>query len=198
MPYGLPRWLSDTQSAGQAGDMRLIPGLGGCPGEGNGNPLQYSFQTNSMDIEACWATVYGVASSCQSLSHMSSRLTLDRITWPISANETGGSRNRMGLCGWEYTLAPTITLSKLAQASTFGPGGEWDWPIHRYLSWISAYCSMPPRFCGFGLHRSTSRIAKWCSGVCQDYVKGWRRPPESAQTLFPILFQGSLEIGHGP
>lgn len=50
----------------------------------------------------------------------------------------------------------------------------------------------------FGLHRSTSRTAKGCGGVCQDYVKGWRSPLESGQTLFPILFRGSLEIGHGP
>ena len=61
MPYGLPRWLSDEESACQAGDMRLIPGSGRCPGEGNGNPLQYSFQRNSMDIGAWWAIVHGVA-----------------------------------------------------------------------------------------------------------------------------------------
>ena len=38
-----------------------IPGLGRSPGEGNGNPLQYSFQGNSMDRGAWWATVHGVA-----------------------------------------------------------------------------------------------------------------------------------------
>ena len=30
-------------------DMDLIPGLGGTPGEGNGNPLQYSCLENPMD-----------------------------------------------------------------------------------------------------------------------------------------------------
>ena len=32
-----------------AGDVGLIPGLGRCPGEGNGNPLQYSCLENPMD-----------------------------------------------------------------------------------------------------------------------------------------------------
>ena len=31
------------------GDLGLIPGLGGSPGEGNGNPLQYSCLENPMD-----------------------------------------------------------------------------------------------------------------------------------------------------
>ena len=38
-----------------------IPGLGRCPGEGNGNPLQYSCLEYPMDRGAWWATVPGVA-----------------------------------------------------------------------------------------------------------------------------------------
>ena len=34
-----------------AGDVDLIPGLGRNPGEGNGNPIQYSCLENSMDLE---------------------------------------------------------------------------------------------------------------------------------------------------
>ena len=37
-----------------AGDMGLIPGLGKSPGEGNGNPLQYSCLEDSMDRGAWW------------------------------------------------------------------------------------------------------------------------------------------------
>ena len=44
-----------------AGDMGLIPGLGRSPGEGNGNPFQYSCLENPMDRGAWWATVHGVA-----------------------------------------------------------------------------------------------------------------------------------------
>ena len=43
-----------------AGDVGLIPGSGRYPGEGNGNPLQYSCLENPMDRGAWWATVHGV------------------------------------------------------------------------------------------------------------------------------------------
>ena len=38
-----------TYNTGDAGDRGLIPGSGRSPGEGNGNPLQYSCLENSMD-----------------------------------------------------------------------------------------------------------------------------------------------------
>ena len=44
----------------RAGDAGSIPGLGGSPGEGTGNALQYSCLGNPMDREACGATVHGV------------------------------------------------------------------------------------------------------------------------------------------
>ena len=55
-------------SAYNAADPGSIPGLGRSPGEGNGNPLQYSFLENPMDREALWATVQGVAKSRTRLS----------------------------------------------------------------------------------------------------------------------------------
>ena len=41
------------------GDPGLIPGWGRSPGEGNGNPLQYSCLENSMDRGAWWVAVHG-------------------------------------------------------------------------------------------------------------------------------------------
>ena len=55
-------------SACNAGDLGSIPGLGRSPGEGDGNPLQYSCLENPMDREVRWATVYGVAKSRTQLS----------------------------------------------------------------------------------------------------------------------------------
>ena len=46
-----------------AGDMVLIPRSGRSPGEGNGNPLQYSCLGNPMDRGAWQATVGGVPKS---------------------------------------------------------------------------------------------------------------------------------------
>ena len=55
-PYG----LDGEESTCNAGDLSSVPGLGGCPGEKNGNPLQNSWLENHMDREAWWATVHGV------------------------------------------------------------------------------------------------------------------------------------------
>ena len=49
--------LDDKESVCNAGDLGSIPGLGRSPGEGNGNPLQYSCLENSMDRRAWWAMV---------------------------------------------------------------------------------------------------------------------------------------------
>ena len=44
------------ESAYNAGDLGSIPGSGRSPGEGNGNPLQYSCLENPMDREAWQVT----------------------------------------------------------------------------------------------------------------------------------------------
>ena len=51
-----------------AGDTSSISGSGRSPGEGNGNPLQYSCLENPMDGGAWWATVHGVTKSQTKLS----------------------------------------------------------------------------------------------------------------------------------
>ena len=53
---------SDSKaSACHAGELGLILGSGRSPGEGNGNPLQYSCLENPMYRGAWWAIVPGVA-----------------------------------------------------------------------------------------------------------------------------------------
>ena len=54
-----------------AGDPGSIPGSGRSPGEGNGNPFQYSCLENPVDREACWATVHRVAKSRAQLKQLS-------------------------------------------------------------------------------------------------------------------------------
>ena len=56
-------------------EVGLIPGLGRSPGEGNGNPLQYSCLENPMDRGAWQATVHGVT-----------RVGDNLVTKPQSAN----------------------------------------------------------------------------------------------------------------
>ena len=60
---GFPSDSADKESTCSTGDLGLIPGLGRCPGEGKGYPLQYSGLENSMDC-----IVLGVAESQRRLS----------------------------------------------------------------------------------------------------------------------------------
>ena len=77
----LPRWLT--------GDKDSVPGLGRCPGGGNGNPLQYSCLDRGknfpMDRGAWWATVHGVTKrhnwTCTHANHyIKSQDTINYIT----------------------------------------------------------------------------------------------------------------------
>ena len=65
---GFPGGLEVKASTCNAGDLGSIPGSGRSPGEGNGNPLQYSCLENPMDGGAWWATVHGVTKSRTRLS----------------------------------------------------------------------------------------------------------------------------------
>ena len=56
-------------NAGDLTDAGSIPGSGRCPGEGNGNPFQYSCLMNPMDREAWWATIHRAAQSRTRLSN---------------------------------------------------------------------------------------------------------------------------------
>ena len=76
-PYYLPYFLLDrtvwwANVSHDTGDPGSIPGLGRSPGEGNGNPLQYSCLENPMDGAAWWAIVNGVAKSQTQLSDFTS------------------------------------------------------------------------------------------------------------------------------
>ena len=60
-------------NTGDTGDLGSIPALGRSPGEGNGNPLQYSCLENPVNRGAWWATVHRVSKS-QTLSQFLGRL----------------------------------------------------------------------------------------------------------------------------
>ena len=69
LQLGFPGSSEVKASACNEGDLGSIPGLGRSPGEGNGNPLQYSCLENPMDRGAWWATVHGVEKSQTRLSN---------------------------------------------------------------------------------------------------------------------------------
>ena len=67
---GFPGSAADKESACNAGDLGLIPGLGRSPEGGHGNPLQGSCLENLMDRGAWRATV-----------HRITELDVTEVTW---------------------------------------------------------------------------------------------------------------------
>jgi len=58
--WGFPGGSDGKESACNAGDLGSTPGSGRSPGEGKGNPLQYSCLENPMDRGAWQGTVHRV------------------------------------------------------------------------------------------------------------------------------------------
>ena len=81
--YVFPGCSEDKASACHVGDPGLIPGLGRSPGEGNGNPLQYSCLENPMDKEAWRATVHRVTKSQTQLSKFTLLHFTSLTTWVL-------------------------------------------------------------------------------------------------------------------
>ena len=74
---GFPGGSSVKNLPDNVGDMVSIPGSGRSPGEGNGNPLQYSCLENPMGRGAWWATVHRVAKESD-------------MTWQLNNNKSQG------------------------------------------------------------------------------------------------------------
>ena len=70
MQHGVPRWLSGKEPACNVGDVDLISGSGRSPGQGNGNPLQYSCLGNPVDRGAEGATVYGLTKESDTIEQL--------------------------------------------------------------------------------------------------------------------------------
>ena len=81
---GFPGSLDGKASSYNVGDLGLIPGSARSPGEGNGNPLQYSCLENPMDGGPWQATPHGFAKSQTWLKWLSMHTQIDcRRTWWI-------------------------------------------------------------------------------------------------------------------
>ena len=76
--HGFPGGSVVKNPPAKARDVGVLPGLGRSPGEGNGNPLQYSCLENPMDRGTWWATVHGVTKSQTPLKRLTH--THDPIT----------------------------------------------------------------------------------------------------------------------
>ena len=79
---GFPGGLDGKASAHSEGDLKFsIPGSGRSPGEGSGDPLQYSCLENPMDGGAWWATVHRAAKNQTQLRDF----TFLSFLWDVNA-----------------------------------------------------------------------------------------------------------------
>ena len=98
-----------------AGEVGSIPGLGRSPGEGNGNPLQYSCLGNPMDRGAWQATVHGVAES---------DMTEHARTHPLVGKPLRRTEDKRSFLYWDSKMlfSPVLTFQCL------------EWPQH--IFWV--------------------------------------------------------------
>ena len=119
------------QSACNVGDPGSIPGSGRSPGEGNGNPLQYSCLENPMEGGAWQATVHGVAKSRTGLSDLRTTRTTGnyRGSWlaqtgkNLPAVQETQVQSRGGEGPLEKGMAPHPSILAWRIPWTEGPGG---------------------------------------------------------------------------
>ena len=78
---GFPGGSNGKEFTCQCRRTGLTPGFGRSPGEGNGNPLQYSCVENSMDRGAWWATVHGVAKESDTTECLTLHLSADKLVF---------------------------------------------------------------------------------------------------------------------
>ena len=102
---GFPSGSDSKESTYNAGDLGLIPGLGRSPGEGNGNPLQYSCLENSMDRGAWRVIVLGL----QRVGHDWVTNTW-RAVWSSGKSIVTGV---MHTCVHDLVLPPSYCLTSL-------------------------------------------------------------------------------------
>ena len=89
--------LAYLESAYNAGDLGSIPGPGRFPGEGNGNPLQYSCLENPMDRGSWWTTVHGVTEVGHDLATKPTITTVAYLTYmqSISCEMLGWMQHKL-------------------------------------------------------------------------------------------------------
>ena len=120
-----PCSLVSKRSACNAEDRGLIPGSGRSPGEGNGNPLQYSCLENPMDRGVWQATVHGVA-----------RVRHDLATKPPPCSDWPSDQDSV------WVTAKTTKLASMRKLSGVARDQLSRGVCHLTALWWS--CSGPP------------------------------------------------------
>ena len=127
---GFPGSSDGKASAYNVGDLGPIPGSARSPGEGNGNPLQYSCLENPMDGGAWWATVHRSQSQTRlcDFTSLSLYLCLRLPRW-YSGKE---SASQCRFLGWEDPLKEGMaTPFQYSCLENPMDRGAWCATVHR-------------------------------------------------------------------
>ena len=170
MVVGLPRWLSGTESACQAGDGGLIPGLERSPGEGNGNPLQCSCLENPIEEPGglLFMGLHRVGHDWSDLAAAAAGI----LAWKIPWTEEPGQLSRTQLSDW--TTTTTWMVVTCCVVSRFSHVQLWPygllparllWRFSRHEYWSGLPC--PPSSRGYSQPRiePTSFMSPALAGV---------------------------------
>ena len=168
---GLPGGSVSKESTCNAGDPGSIPGSGRSPGEGNGNPLQYSCLENPMDRGAWWATW---------LSDWTIIIAMEKHRWTGEIHAYNISINSL-----QRSL--TYAQGHILQIFSFSSSCVWfkENPLPIICEWcvfpliifrsqlpsasptrgtLKVRCGRSPRgACGFGLESDPSSSGSFCN-----------------------------------
>ena len=142
--WGFPGVSDSKESACNAGDPGLIPGLGRSPGEGNGNPLQHPCLGNPMDRGAWWATVHGLqrvrhdwVTNNFTFFHKLLRGSHNQIgfvysDWPSCGRDLGQHLEQGTETEWKLLFFPLLAQATNPTAGTERTAASVETSISRY------------------------------------------------------------------
>ena len=200
-------------SAGDKRDMGLISGLGRSPGEGHGNPLQYSGLENSTDRGAWQATVCGVTKSETWLKWLSTHVLA--TPWLRLHASTAGGTGLIAGQGTRIPHATWLSQKQILKRGWFGEGPKpemrtvcriqrqrggalrwqrWTWVISSETPVTESAQSRPAGEDAGGLLKAALQRETWArSGRCQQA----RRHPwmTSRKRLIWVSTQNKMTFG---
>ena len=158
---------SDSKaSASNAGDSCSIPGLERSPGEGHGNPLQYSCLENSMDWGAWWATSpWGhKESDTTEWLHFALLCYTEKSGWKCGYYASSVATS--SLCIMQKCLRPSIQFSHSVMSDSLRP---------HELQHARPPCPSPTP----GVYPNPCPLSRWCHPTILSSVIAFSSCPQS-------------------
>ena len=117
-------------NAGGTRDVGSVPALGRSPGEGHGNPLQYSCLENPMDRGAWWVTIHGVEKSRAQMKQFSIVACVSSAKkMPTDSSRTLVEKKKLNLLSVQFSSVAQSCPTLCDPMNRSMPG----LPVHHHL-----------------------------------------------------------------